>query len=493
MALAEQSDCVVLLIDDQAMVAEVVRRMLAAHADITMVHCAEPSEALEYAVTHQPTVILLDLVMPTIDGLTVLGFLRAHPETAPIPVVVLSTKEEATTKVRAFTVGASDYIVKLPDERELVARIRHHSAGFHSRRERDAAQEALHRSHEALQQSNAELQLRNRFIQETFGRYLDDDIVEELLHDPRGLDMGGQNRTVTIMMTDLRGFTALSEGLGADQVVRLLNIYLGAMADIITSHRGMINEFIGDSILAVFGVPFTDEFDAIRAVACAIDLQCAMPEINARLREASLPDVEMGIGLHTGTVIVGNIGSIRRAKYGVVGSTVNMTARIESTTVGGQILISDATLQECGSNNVIVRAECVVPAKGFHQPLVAHDVIGVRGSYDRRLPVSDLPSPTLAVAVPITLWTLQGKTVSDEVVHGTVTRLDRNIATVQCEHALAELTDVKCALTAPDGSASADLYAKITRGWDPATRTVELRFTSVPERIDSLLLRLQRM
>src|SRR5262249_47982148 len=151
-------------------------------------------------------------------------------------------------------------------------------------------------------------------------------------------------RKLTIMMSDLRGFTATAERLKPEQVLGLLNNYLGTMADIIVHHQGTIDEFIGDAILVIFGAPLSHPDDARRAVACAIAMQQAMKGINEQNARAGLPAIEMGIALNTGEVIVGNIGSQKHIKYGVVGSHVNLTARIESNTAGGQILISQTTL-----------------------------------------------------------------------------------------------------------------------------------------------------
>jgi adenylate cyclase len=478
----------VLLVDDQAIVGETVRRMLAADDDIAFRHCQDPTQAIEVALSFGPTVILLDLVMPTVDGLTVLQFLRAHPTTQNIPVVVLSSKEEPTTKVAAFAAGASDYIVKLPDERELLARVRHHSAGYVSRIERDAAQAELRASHEALRRLNQDLQLRNRFIQETFGRYLDDDVVDELLHDPQGLEMGGEKRVVTILMADLRGFTSMSERLEADQVVQLLNLFLGAMADVITRHRGMIDNFLGDSILAVFGVPRAGDDDAARAVACALELQRAMPGLNETLQREGLPAVEMGIAVHTGMVVLGNIGSDRRAKYGVVGSHVNLVARIEGTSVGGQVLVSEATLRECGSSRLIVREELSIRAKGFRDPIVVHDVVGVQGADEIRLATRDLDWTPIDPGIPVLLWPLEGKSVGADAIEGVLVRAGGGAVSVHCGHPLLELTDLKILPRPTEGvPVPEEAYGKITRGWDPATRTFDLRLTWVPDSLAALL------
>ena len=140
----------VLLIDDQAIVAAAVKRMLEPEADITFRYCQDPNQALKTALDVSPTVILQDLVMPDIDGMTLVKFFRAHPRLKNIPLIVLSTKEEATTKAEAFALGANDYLVKLPDRIELIARIRYHSAGYINLLQRNEAYEALLASQQAL-------------------------------------------------------------------------------------------------------------------------------------------------------------------------------------------------------------------------------------------------------------------------------------------------------------------------------------------------------
>ena len=183
--------------------------------------------------------------------------------------------------------------------------------------ERKQVENELHRMAE-------QVEVRNRFIRETFGRYLTDDIVTTLLESPAGLRMGGEKRKVTMLMSDLRGFTSLSERLAPQRVVAILNRYLGTMVKVIKEYEGTIDEFIGDAIFVLFGAPTWADDDAQRAVACAVAMQLAMESVNAYVREEELPEVEMGIGIHTGQVVVGNIGSPERMKYGVVGRHVNL-------------------------------------------------------------------------------------------------------------------------------------------------------------------------
>lgn len=140
----------VLLIDDQAMVAEAVRRMLTDDPEIVFHYCQDPAKAIQTAESINPTVILQDLVMPEIDGLTLVKFFRARPKLKDVPLIVLSTKEEPATKAEAFALGANDYLVKLPDKVELIARIRHHSKGYINLLQRNEAYRALEESQKAL-------------------------------------------------------------------------------------------------------------------------------------------------------------------------------------------------------------------------------------------------------------------------------------------------------------------------------------------------------
>lgn len=155
---AEVERCVVLLVDDQLIVAEKIRTMLSGEEDLELHYCSDPKHAIEMAEAARVTVILQDLVMPDIDGMMLLRFLRGHPATRALPIIVLSSKEEATDKSEAFRHGASDYLVKLPDKIELIARIRAHSRSYLAQQQRDQAYRDLRELQRQLEQKNEELQ-----------------------------------------------------------------------------------------------------------------------------------------------------------------------------------------------------------------------------------------------------------------------------------------------------------------------------------------------
>ena len=221
-------------------------------------------------------------------------------------------------------------------------------------------------------------------LRRMFGRYLSPEVMNTLIENPASLELGGEKRPVTIMMTDLRGFTAMAERLAPEQVVALLNGYFEVMMEVIVRYQGTINEIVGDALLVFFGAPQDMPDRAQRAVACAIEMQNAMARVNERNRAAGLPELQMGIGLNDAEVVVGNIGTTRRSKYAAVGSGVNMTSRIESYTVGGQILVSESVRQEAGEVLRIDGQRDVLP-KGSESPLRIYEIGGIGGGFNLAL------------------------------------------------------------------------------------------------------------
>jgi len=245
-------------------------------------------------------------------------------------------------------------------------------------------QEALLEGKAQLRVLNQELEKRSQFIRSVLGRFLTDQVAEQLLEHPEGLNLGGEAREVSILMSDLRGFTPMSEKSTPAQVVDLLNRYLAHMTPVIEKHGGTIDEFIGDAILVIFGAPLRCADHAKQAVACALDMQLAMANFNAESEALGVAPMEMGIAVNTGDVVVGNIGSATRMKYGVVGSAVNMTARIQSFTLGRQVLISEPTLKEL-DGLARVDGHLRVKVKGVEDPVCIYDVGEIRGGYQLSL------------------------------------------------------------------------------------------------------------
>ena len=173
------------------------------------------------------------------------------------------------------------------------------------------------------------------------------------------------------------------------------------MVPIINQYQGTVDEIIGDAIFVLFGVPLWLENNAKQAVACAVAMQLAVDAVNEQNRQEDLPEVEMGIGIHTGPVVVGNVGSPQRMKYGVVGSHVNLTSRIQSYTIGGQILISDTARREVGPSLKIGK-QMQVKAKGIEYPVTLYEVLGIARPYHLFLPETTDALVPLTEEVPLT-------------------------------------------------------------------------------------------
>ena len=292
---------------------------------------------------------------------------------------------------------------------------------------------------EKINALNRQLEARNELLGKTFGRFLSDEIVRELLDTPGGPEPGGKKRTLTILMSDLRGFTAMSERMDAGDLINMLNHYLEAMTDVIQSRNGTIIEFIGDGIMAIFGAPLYSETHTEDAVAAALEMEAAMAEINAWNLERDYPHLEMGIGLDCGEVIVGNIGSEKRMKYGIVGSHVNLCGRIESYTAGSQILISPG-VRSLISVPLEIEKEMTVLPKGLDEEIILSQVTGIGAPYDIHITMESNIPKKLKEPIPICFYRIDGKHTTEKACYGGIAALGSDCAILETETRL-ELYD----------------------------------------------------
>ncbi|WP_013320338.1 CHASE2 domain-containing protein [Gloeothece verrucosa] len=329
-------------------------------------------------------------------------------------------------------------------------------------------------------------------VRKTFGRYLTDEVVAMLLEHPEASKLGGERRTLTILTSDLRGFTATSERISPEEVIKIINLYLGHMADVITKYQGTIDEFMGDGILVLFGAPTVKGDDARRAIACAIDMQLAMKTVNEQMKAWELPPLEMGIGIHTGEVVVGNIGSEKRTKYGVIGSQVNLTYRIESYTTGGQILISQQALDAAGQEILIIESEKEVRPKGVKEAITIYGVIGIAGEFNLILPKEEDIFCPLPEKIPIQYQILSGKHVGDFLINGKIVFLSAKRALIKIDNNSQEipegLTNIKLNLLFEQqfSELREDVYAKVLdQAAEPGSFYIQ--FTAKPPAIAAKL------
>ena len=323
-----------------------------------------------------------------------------------------------------------------------------------------------------IEKQSKELELKNRLLYKTFGRFLSDKIVHKLVDTPGGLMLGGQNQRVTVMMSDLRGFTALTERRKPKELIAMLNNYLKTMTDKIEQYGGIIIEFLGDGILALFGLEPLDKKSPVgaeEAVAAAIAMQSAMEEVNRWNAARGFEKLSMGIGIHTDELVVGLIGSMKRMKYGGVGYGINIAGRIESYTVGGQVLISSSTMKEIKTTLGITEEQTVHP-KGATKPLKLFQVCSIGHPYDLAYEIPRKDIIPLKKALPVTFRRLFDKHVDPRILKGSITALSHAGAVLSSEAPLEIMDNIeldRCGQT----------FAKII---EKAPEEYRLTFTALP-------------
>jgi class 3 adenylate cyclase len=213
-------------------------------------------------------------------------------------------------------------------------------------------------------------------IMETFGPYLSTEVVDEILKSPGGAEIRGELREITILVSDIREFTRTTELLEPGQVLEIINRYLEEMTDIIMKHGGTIDEFTGDGILVFFGAPTFVPDHCTRAVACALEMQKAMEGLNRGNLRLGLPELQMGIGINSGQLIVGNIGSEKRKKYGAVGIPINLAFRVQAEAEGGEVLVSPAVVHNLGGE-LLVEEKRQCSLKGIEPAVTLYRVDGL--------------------------------------------------------------------------------------------------------------------
>ena len=242
-----------------------------------------------------------------------------------------------------------------PDDLELISAV--------------AAQTAI-----AVENARAHERLaREEVARANYSRFLPEYVVKQMLENPDSFKLGGVSQTITILFADIRGFTRISEHAPPEKIVGLLNRYFSAMTDIIFAHGGTLDKYLGDGLMALFGAPTATPDDASNALNAAVAMQRRLLGINRELRDEGFSEIGVGMGLHTGEVVVGYIGSDRRSEYTAIGDTVNTSSRLESNAQGGEILISDATAKAAHSRYKLKPREPIM-VKNRQQPVMLWEV-----------------------------------------------------------------------------------------------------------------------
>jgi adenylate cyclase len=287
-------------------------------------------------------------------------------------------------------------------------------------------------------------------------------------------------REVTILLADLRGFTALSGSQPASVVIAALNRCLARLSEVVFRYQGRIDKFMGDSIMVLFGAPEARDDDVDRALICAVEMQVAMRELNlAHLRER-LPEVFLGIGVNTGTVMAGRFGSDVYSEYTVIGEAVNLASRIEALSLRGQVLISDATYQRCWGL-VSASPPMQVYVKGRTQPVSLRELIAIP-SHKLKVPRQEFRrSHRVDARLPCLCQRMQDKIVVPHIVHGAIRDIGYHGLLVELIEPLEPRSEIKLEFELPlVDYRAADVYARvITLKQEGDEWVAGLEFTSI--------------
>ena len=326
-----------MVVDDSPLACNLVREGLAEHG-FEVLTFTDPNEALAQLMTLQPDLVLTDLDMPGLDGAELCARLKAVAS-REVPVIILTADDGDSNRVGLLRAGADDYVHKGASMAELAARI----------------DSVLRRS------------TQTERMRRLFARYTSDAVVDEVLR-AGDVTLSGERRDVTVLFADLRNFTALAEGLQPEEVMRLLNEVLGGLADVVLEWGGTLDKFLGDGLMAVWGAPGRHENAGEAAVSAALQMQAFIEARNRAQVAAGTGTLELGIGLNSGPVIAGSIGSARRTEYTCVGDTVNVASRLCALAAAGEILIGEQTAKKLSA---LASLEMLAPVrvKGKTQPV----------------------------------------------------------------------------------------------------------------------------
>jgi CheY-like chemotaxis protein len=287
----------VLVVDDNSENIDLLGSIL--HQDHKIKVALNGNKALKIAGSEDPPdIILLDIMMPDMDGYEVCRHLKADPKTRDIPIIFVTAKSDESDETKGFEIGAVDYITKPFSPPIVQARVKTHLA----------------------------LKMMRQRVEDAFGRHVHPSVAELILNG--GLNMDGEMKDVTLLFSDLRNFTSFAEQNQPQAVFTRINEYYSSMSEIIHRFDGVILQYVGDEIEAVFGAPFPDDHHPDKAVQAALEMRQVLTDLNAKIRDLGQTQFHHGIGIHSGPVLAGVVGSTERQTYCLVGDTVNVASRV---------------------------------------------------------------------------------------------------------------------------------------------------------------------
>jgi adenylate cyclase len=355
-----------LIVDDEPFNLDLLEQELADY-DYAIERATDGVEALEKTETFRPDVILLDYMMPKMNGLEVVKRLRASAQHKAIPVILLTAKATQEDKIAGLDAGADDYVTKPFDSFELLARVR---AMLRIKQMHDTLDEWNRTLADKVKQQVAELERMSRLK-----RYLSPQIAEKILGDDDNL-FKTHRREITIVFLDLRGFTAFSDNSEPEEVMDFLRHYHAEMGKLVFKFEGTLERFVGDGIVVIFNDPIPCEDHVNKAAQMAVEMRDRVKELRTAWRKKGY-DLDLGVGFAAGYTTLGTIGFEGRMDYGTVGNLPNLAARLCAEAKGGQILTDQKTMSRLED---AFDAEPIqeLNLKGINRPVVAFNVIALK-------------------------------------------------------------------------------------------------------------------
>ena len=353
----------ILIVDDEPFNLDLLEQELADY-DYAIERAGDGVEALEKTQSFEPDVILLDYMMPRMNGLEVVKHLRATPEHKGIPVILLTAKATQEDKVAGLDAGADDYVTKPFDSFELLARVR---AMMRLKEMHDTLTEWNRTLGETVKKQVSELERMARLK-----RYLSPQIAETILGQDDDL-FRTHRREITIVFLDLRGFTAFSDSAEPEEVMEFLRHYHAEMGKLVFKFAGTLERFMGDGIVIIFNDPIPCEDHPQHATLMALEMRDRVKE----LRDAWLKkgyDLDLGVGIAAGYATLGTMGFEGRMDYGTVGNLPNLAARLCAEAKGGQILTDQKTMSRL-ENAFEAEAIEQLSLKGITRPVLAYNIL----------------------------------------------------------------------------------------------------------------------
>ncbi len=351
--MKELSNCTVLVVDDTESNIDILVAALGGEYDISV--AIDGESALETVNTYPPDLILLDIMMPGIDGYEVCRRIKSEPKTADIPIIFITAMSEIQNKTQGLELGAVDYITKPFETMEVKARVK---------------------THLSLMLANKKLQQLSSHL----SKYVSSEVIQSIMDGKTEAIIKSSRKMLSVFFSDIVGFTKKTELLEPEEMNLLLNKYFDRMESITRKYNGTLDKYIGDAIMVFFGDPTTKgaKEDALSCIKMAMEMQKQVYNLSGEWEEHGLDEpFQIRIGIFTGYCTVGNFGSEKQMDYTIIGNPVNAASRLESAARPGETLISHNTWEHIKEYVEWEEMNAIV-VKGFREPLRVYRVSDIK-------------------------------------------------------------------------------------------------------------------